>query len=165
MSTAELLARLRDVHAPPPVAWWPPAIGWWWLAGGLLLALGLLALGGWLWRRRRQRRELLRALRRLHRQPPGDDSQRARELAALNTLLRRRALALAPAEEVAGLAGLAWLHFLDNTLEARTFSEGTGRILLDAPYQPRVEEGAYDREALFRLAERWLRHARRRKRR
>jgi len=165
MSTAELLARLRDVHAPPSVSWWPPASGWWWLAGGLLLALTLSTLGGWLWHRGRQRRELLRELRRLHRRPPEDDSGRARELASLNTLLRRRALALAPTEEVAGLAGLAWLHFLDNTLEARTFSEGAGRILLDAPYRPTVEAEAYDREALFRLAERWLRQARRRRRR
>ena len=165
MTAAELLDRLRDVHAPPPVGWWPPAAGWWWLAGGLLLGLCLLALGTILWRRGRTKRACLRELARLRRQAPADDGARARELAGINRLLRRRALDLAPADEVAGLTGLAWLHFLDNTLEARTFSEGPGRILLDAPYRPAVEEGEYDRQALFRLATRWLRHARRRRRR
>ncbi|MFW6349937.1 MAG: DUF4381 domain-containing protein [Thiohalospira sp.] len=165
MTAADLLERLRDVHAPPPVSWWPPAAGWWWLTGGLLLALALLALGGWLRHRGRERRRLLREFRRLYRHAPADDTARARELAALNTLLRHRALALAPAEEVAGLTGLAWLHFLDNTLEARAFSEGPGRALLDAPYRPAVAEQDYDREALFRLAGRWLRRARRRRRR
>ncbi|MGM0413230.1 MAG: DUF4381 domain-containing protein [Pseudomonadota bacterium] len=165
MTAAELLERLRDVHAPPPVGWWPPAPGWWWLAGGLLLALVLLVLAAALWRRGRARRACLRELARLRRQAPADDADRARELAMMNALLRRRALNLAPADEVAGLTGLAWLHFLDNTLEARAFSEGPGRILLDAPYRPAVGEGEYDRQALFRLAERWLRHARRRRRR
>jgi hypothetical protein len=165
MTAGEVLERLRDVHAPPSVGWWPPAPGWWWLLGGLLLTLALLALAVALWRRGRSRRACLRALRQLRQPAPADDVARARELAAMNTLLRHRALALAPADEVAGLTGLAWLHFLDNTLEARAFSEGAGRILLDAPYRPAVGEGEYDRQALFRLVERWLRHARRRPRR
>ena len=64
----ELLARLRDLHAPPEPPWWPPAPGWW-LA--LLLALVLTALAVRVlrprWRRWRLRRRLLAALQAIAR--------------------------------------------------------------------------------------------------
>ncbi len=161
MTRDEMIASLHGMETPEPVGLWPLAPGWWALLLGLLgLAVGLAVAGAWLYRRRHRRRAL-RALRELERRPPTSDAERARELAALNGLLREVALTLAPARAVAGRSGLAWLHFLDNTLEDGAFSRGPGRCLADGPYRPAVAAEEVDREALFGLARRWLRRARR----
>ena len=160
MTIEELREGLHPLHLPDPVGLWPIAPGWWWLAAAIAVALLLLATAAWLWHRGRHRRRALRRLRALHHRVPQSDQARARELAALNTVLREHAATLAPTEVVAGRSGLAWLHFLDNTLEPRTFTQGPGHCLLDGPYRAEVAADAVEREALFALARRWVRHAR-----
>jgi hypothetical protein len=138
---------LHDIHLPAPVGWWPPAPGWW-----LLTGIFLLLTGGslWLWRRyrrRRYRRLALRELELLEQLPSA-------ELAAgLSRLLRRAALCHFTRGECAGLAGEAWLNFLDRPFADRPFSEGVGRCLLEAPYRPGTET---DDQALLELGRRWL---------
>ena len=52
------------------------------------------------------------------------------------------------------LQGEDWLRFLDGDDPARPFSEGAGRILLNAPYRRRVD--AQDAAALRELVQRSL---------
>ena len=123
---------LRDIHLPPEPSWWPPALGWWLLAILAIAALWLLA------------RTLLRMLRRWRRRVAVDalfdaeiaragDDARAR-IAAVSQLLRRACRAAQP--PAAALHGEAWLQFLDGDDPERLFSQGPGRVLLDAQFRP-----------------------------
>jgi hypothetical protein len=53
----------------------------------------------------------------------------------LSELLRRSMLAYAPRGQVAGLTGDRWLEWLDQGLEGRPFTEGSGRNIEVLPYQ------------------------------
>ena len=146
MKQAAPLDALRPLHTPPPIPWWPPAPGWWLLAGLLLATLlGLL----W-WRRRTHlQRAALRELDALVQSGEATESQ----LAALNRLLKRYALACWPHSEVASLSGEAWLAFLDAHGGGTGFSEGPGRALLIGPYSPDAKLSP----ELISLARRWIR--------
>ncbi|HUN72752.1 MAG TPA: DUF4381 domain-containing protein [Steroidobacteraceae bacterium] len=105
--TPSWLSQLAPAHAPPPPGWWPPAPGWWLLA---VLLLAALAVGVWWWRDpyRRSRRAALRELRAIR----ADDSDVAASARAIESLLRRFALAVFGAARVARLTGDAWLAFV-----------------------------------------------------
>lgn len=124
---------LRDIHLPDPVGWWPPAPGWWLLA---ILVPTLTAGLVWLIRYRWRLTPIKLALRELD-ILQGDTGLGADEkLRRLSSLLRQTALTLYPRHSVAGLAGEAWLRWLDETLSEPRFSQGPGRILAEAPYRP-----------------------------
>jgi len=138
---------LHDIHLPVPVSWWPPALGWWFLLGLLLLLLALAVLFRRQRRRSHNRRLALRELDQMAQLPPG-------ELAAsLSQLLRRSALCHFPRQDCAGLVGNAWLEFLDRPFKDQPFSQGIGRSLLDAPYNPNA---AIESQELLNLCRRWL---------
>ena len=150
------LADLRDIHLPDPVSWWPPAPGWWLVAA---LALVLAAAGVWwarrAWARRRRWRRVSAALDAMlaDYRRTGDGAALA---AGISVLLKRVALAGWPRQEVAGLAGPAWLAFLDRTGGGGGFAGGAGRVLADAAYGA---PAPVDGEALAALARRWIRDA------
>lgn len=136
MSTGSSL-QLRDIHLPAEPGWWPPAPGWWALAA-VLLVLGWLAFRAL--RRsltlRDRRRQLMRALdAQLASTPP--EAEPLLLLAGMSELLRRACREYA--RPALGLAGEAWLVFLDGDDPGKPFSEGAGRILLDGPYRRSVE--------------------------
>ncbi len=147
---------LRDIHLPEAISWWPPAPGWW-----LLLAIMLTgALLVWWWRAHqaavRVRVVALNEWQRLlvEFQQQQDASRLVREL---SILLRRVCLSYYPRTTVAGLTGEAWLRYLDSALplpQTNPFSEGVGRLLLDAPYQQQTKG---DVLALHALCGEWLR--------
>jgi hypothetical protein len=127
------LSQLAPAHAPPAPGFWPPAPGWW------ALALVALALAGWYWwaPARRLRRRALRELRALRaaRAPAAepaslDDAALAR---ALESLLRRYALALFGSARVARLCGEAWLLFGARHGGA-ALAGGTGQSMLRAAF-------------------------------
>ena len=140
---------LRDIHLPAPVGWWPPAPGWWILLFGIPLLAILLA---WLWRflRRKTPKKLALAELEAIAKDGGDAGEKVRQIAIL---LRRTALSIYPREEVAGLVGEEWLTFLDTPLKHKGFSEGAGRLLIEAPYR-RQAHG--DLDALFALCREWI---------
>ena len=140
------LDALRPLHAPPPIPWWPPAPGWWLLAG-----LVLVTLLGLLWWRRRThlQRAALHELDALVQSGVPAEMQ----LAALNRLLKRYALACWPHSAVASLSGGAWLAFLDAHGGVTGFSEGPGQALLNGPYSTNAELSP----KLLSLARRWIR--------
>jgi hypothetical protein len=146
--------QLRDIHMPADPSWWPPAPGWWIV---FAIVLGLLT---WLVirlkrraSRRRWQRGILEELTRI------SESQLARAdssrlLAELSQLLRRASRLVDPGAP--SLRGEAWLKFLDSSIGGEEFVKGSGRILLEGPYQ---RETSVDAEALIDLVRRWLRHA------
>jgi len=140
----DLLARLRDAHAPPDPSWWPPAPGWW-LAGLAAAALAVIAVRyapGW-WRRLRLRWRLLGALKA------------SASAAEVSQLLRRAALERFPGRGVAGLHGADWIAFLDGCDRVRGRFAALGDALTEAPYRA---GGAPDEAARLRAAARgWLR--------
>ena len=157
-SQADPLSALRDIHLPPDPAAWPPAPGWWVLA---ILALALLV---WISvRARRRYRESLprraalatvEGLRSRH----AKGSSEATIVAELSTVLRRAALYRFPRGEVAGLAGDAWLEFLDETGGESGgdagFVNGPGNVLVSLPYGA---PSRCDDPALLGLCEGWIR--------
>ena len=139
---------LRDIHLPAPIGWWPPAPGWYAVLAAVVL---LAALSWWAWRRWRRltvKKLMVRQLDAL----AGSAVSQTEKLRQLALLLRRASLSAYPREEVAGLTGVAWLKFLDRQLGDRRFSEGAGRLLLDAPYR---REPEVDLDALLTLCREW----------
>ena len=144
---------LRDIHLPPAISAWPPAPGWWVLAAlvvGVPLTLWLLHA----WRRRqRLRREALRDFATM-----AASATSPRALAAgLDLLLRRIALGLEPRQPPA--AGEAWLGQIRRIAPTLQLDEEIRRVLLEAPYDPRVE---FDLARTRRLVEQTLRRLPRR---
>jgi hypothetical protein len=128
---------LRDLHLPEITGWWPLAPGWWFLIALLVAGLGYLLYQSYAnWRRNAARRIALRELARIqHEYKDGvDEISLAIEL---SELLRRTMLAYAPRNEVAGLTGGSWLRWLDQGLDDRPFSEGSGQNVESLPYRSR----------------------------
>jgi len=147
---------LKDIHLPDPVSWWPLAPGWWGLVILILLLVGLFFIGRTLYRRGQLRREAHKALQDI--QTQYKTHQDDRQLAAdLSTLLRRVTLSYSSRDDVASLTDDAWLYFLDRGV-AKTkfkdaFSNGAGRVLIDAPYKPTVN---IDSAALLKTCAVWI---------
>ena len=141
---------LRDIHLPDAISWWPPAIGWW-----LVLLLLVLVIGGAYtlfkkWRQDSAVKGASKLLANIKQQADGDKLQTIR---ALSVCLRRLQISDEQRAEVASLHGQAWLQYLDGFVEGKPFSEGIGRCLADAPYQPALTVDV-DIEALINLCER-----------
>lgn len=128
---------LRDIHDLDAVPWLPLAPGWWWIIGIVVLVSVLAGIRyfirysglmpGWRGDARRQLRDLKRALRK------GDP----RDVAGrLSILLRRIAIARSGRDQTAGLAGEAWLAWLEQD-DRNGFKWSKGAVvLLQAPYMP-----------------------------
>jgi len=147
---------LRDIALADSVSGWPPALGWWLL----LVLMLLLAGGGWWAYRRYQRLALKRAVLAefaLLEARFKSEAELQPLLAELSIFLRRVCLNL-PAyrqSECAGLQGEAWLKFLDRALESNEFENGVRRLLLQAPYAPRLVNHL-ELDELLPLLRRWL---------
>ncbi|NKB38227.1 MAG: DUF4381 family protein [Gammaproteobacteria bacterium] len=146
---------LKDIHLPEPISWWPPAPGWWILLG--LVILG--TLGTFYWRRRR-RLLFLSAVSMSKRELAAlQESYRSHEdagqfVSELSILLRRLSISAFPREETAGLTGDAWLRFLDSIMTEKLFSEGSGRILIEAPYRANID--LEEVQPLVDACEKWI---------
>ena len=148
---AQALNDLRDIHEPAQVGLWPPAAGWWLLM--FVLVLAVVGAAAYLRRRRpRRRREALGQLRQLKTDYRRDQNV-TMLVSGLSMLVRRITLSLYARPRVAGLAGEAWLEFLDETGQTTAFTSGVGRVLITAPYKPRE---TVDPEALVSVVESWI---------
>lgn len=162
--SAPSLAGLADIVLPEPVAWWPSTPAWYALFALLLLTLAILVWRrGRAWARNAYRREAARRLAFLHAQAARGGIAREAALRELPVLMREVALTAFPRERVTGLAGEAWLSFLDGALPddgaGGGFVSGPGRRLADAAYVSPSALGALDAsevEGLFALAGRWV---------
>jgi hypothetical protein len=150
---------LNDIHAAPPPEFWPPAPGWWMLA---IILLSVLAFIYWYllitWRQRRKQVLILNELDHL-------SSTSTEELATqVSNLLRRVSLMCFPRQEVASLNGKAWLKFLDRTGGDGNFTDGVGNVLATAPYALVDSTAEIDKDALKKLARKWIKQNLRQKR-
>lgn len=143
---------LRDIHIPEAISWWPPAVGWWLILVLVPLLLGILY---WLYQRLTRKtalktaRKLLKALKN---DPSLDDLAK---IAQLSALLRRVAISTDTRSQVAGLTGQHWLRYLDGSVKGTPFSEGPGRVFLDAHYQKSAPSEPAIQD-VFQLCEDWL---------
>lgn len=149
---------LRDIHDLDAIPWWPLATGWWWVIGVIALVLLVAAIRyllrysgimpGWRGDAHRQLRDLKRALRK------GEP----REVAGrLSILLRRIAIARSGRDQAAGLAGDAWLTWLEQD-DRNGFKWSNGaEVLLEAPYMPpELEVKRKEVARLITAAMRWV---------
>jgi hypothetical protein len=149
--TPSWLSQLAPAHAPPPPGWWPPAPGWWLLAALPLAAIALAIL--W-WRDpyRRSRRAALRELRAIR----AADADIAASARAIESLLRRFAIAVFGRPRVARLTGDAWLQFVASQGGAPLAGEA-GRSLLASAFGGGASN---DRDCWIAGADAFVRHAR-----
>jgi len=150
--TPDWLSQLAPAHAPPPPGWWPPAPGWWVLAV-LLLAAAAAAIVWWRDPYRRSRRAALRELRVIRAEEP-DLVASAR---AIESLLRRFAIAVFGTARVARLTGDAWLAFVA-AQGGSLLSGEAGRSLLATAFGG---GSSGDRECWIAGADEFVRRARR----
>jgi hypothetical protein len=152
---SDWLAQLAPEHAPAIPPWWPPAPGWWLLAA-LTLLLIAAAVWWWRWPPRRLRRVALRELRRIR----ARDADPAATARALQNLLRRYALAVFGADQVARLSGTEWLCFVA-AHGADGLAGPLGEALLAASFGGRspAREPDADRAAWCAATERFVRTA------
>jgi Ca-activated chloride channel family protein len=149
------VAGLIDIPLPHAVSLWPQtftarvAIAM--LLAGLIAAVWIFAA-----RRRanRYRREALGELGRIE-HALEDDQAPDQIVADLAVLVRRTALAAFPREQVAALAGPAWLAFLDRTGDGVEFSRGAGRMLATSPYA-RSRPDAAELRSLVDVVRHWI---------
>lgn len=149
------VAGLIDIPLPPAVSLWPQT----WAARGVIVvvAVALIAGAWWLvrrWWENRYRRAALTELSRL--EQVFNTSQATDGVAGkLALLVRRTALAAFPREQVAALAGPAWLSFLDGSYGGTEFTQGAGRLLETEAYGP-AREDASRLGPLIDLVRRWI---------
>jgi hypothetical protein len=152
------LDNLFDIVTPPAVPWWPPAPGWF-VVGGAAVVL-VIRLAWWAWKRWRAaayRRAALAEWQRLKTRA-ADPEERGAALRQLPELIKRTALAAFPRDEVASLSGTAWLQFLDRTGRTDAFTRGTGQLLSELAYDPRLSTQLDSAavEELFGVVRRWI---------
>ena len=153
--TTQLLAQLRDVHAPKTLSWWPLSSGW--------LALAILGLAAlvWVWyihrayRKKVVRRNSILQHLNLLKYNLALEEQYPLIYQDLSTLLRRIALMTHERADVAHLTGDDWLNFLDAQCQTQLFSHDIGRLLLSAPYFPSNQTVA-NPEPLLKVTEEWI---------
>lgn len=153
MNQTDPLSELKPIHLPDAIGWWPPAIGWWIVTLGIMLIV-TVALW-WLYKRHKSLAYKREAMLEFHTiqgafQSHGDKS---RLLADLSTLLKRACISRYGREQTAGLAGEAWLKFLDQSGSTNEFSQGCGRALLAQRY---VKDPSFTPQELIELVKKWL---------
>jgi uncharacterized protein DUF4381 len=145
---------LRDIHLPDTVLWWPPAPGWWIL---LLLIVSISIAIFFLIRHRRNHRisAMYLAKQELERIQNNFNNNQNKSILIkeVSELIRRVSISLFKRNESASLTGQDWLLFLDELNGDKSFSDGIGRVLIEAPYQSKPD---YDETELLDLTSSWI---------
>lgn len=137
----ELLDLLEGVPVPESVSMMPQTPGW--IVLGVLLAVVSVVVYRRIRNHRRAEAYRKAALAEL--------GQTADDPARIADLLRRTALAAFPREQVAGLFGLDWLTFLDQSFPGTGFASGPGQVLTTAAYRDTAPS-----PDLGKLAQDWI---------
>ncbi len=148
---SDWISQLAPERAPAPPPWWPPAIGWWLVAALILMLLGATIAWVKFSRRGPRRRVQAAALAELARIRSLDEASQPR---ALQRLMRRYALTVFGAQDVAPLSGEAWLRFIE-THGGEAFAGTSGRQFLAAAYGKDAAQPEW-----VRAAEAFIRRAR-----
>jgi hypothetical protein len=152
--SADWRAQLAPALAPAAPGWWPPAPGWWTLAVLGVVGLGYL-IRAWRHPTRIRRRAALRELRAI-RAAVTDPLLAAR---ALESLLRRFAIAQFGRDRMAALTGARWLGFVAEVSGGRLAPREATR-LLESAFGDRVpDDGPATRAHWIGAAEAFIRRA------
>jgi hypothetical protein len=144
---------LKDIHLPDPISWWPLAIGWW-IVLALSIFVGVIAF--LLIKKMRKptlKKEATAKLKKIEEEFIGHENA-AICLKELSAFIRRVVISKHHSAGVAGLTGIAWLEFLDRSLDQPEFSQGIGKLLLSGPYQP--QSNKEDVSHLIQLCHKWV---------
>jgi hypothetical protein len=146
---------LRDIHLPDGVAIWPLAYGWWILIAVILIAAIVSFI---IYKKNKLAKISAITLARAEFARITDEYQHSNETLKLvkeiSVLLRRLSISLFPRSEVAGLTGNEWLAYLDQHVNGSPFTEGDGRILMDAPYRKQLDTADVDK--LIKQCQNWI---------
>ena len=148
---------LHDIHLPEPVSWWPLAPGWWILLLLIIVTVSLITL--FIQRRRNHRSSAIYLARLELKRIKNEfdlDQDKSILVKELSELIRRLSISIFKRDEAASLTGQAWLEYLDQFTENKSFSRGVGRIFIEAPYQARPD---YDSTELLLLISSWIESA------
>ena len=145
---------LRDIHLPDSALWWPPAPGWW----ILLFLIIVIAVSIYFFLRQRKKKRLsalYMAKQELERIEKSFSSEKDKSklIKQLSELIRRVSISVFHRNESASLTGKEWLLFLDDLMGDDSFSNGIGKVLIEAPYQAAP---TYDEQALLQLISNWM---------
>jgi len=152
MPQSTLINQLRDLHFPEPPSIWPLAYGW-----NMTMLLITIVLGYILykivkkWIRFRAKRIAIKKIDIL--KSNASTESNVIQIATLSILLRRVGLAYFNREKIAGLTGINWLEFLDETGDTDEFTKGVGKLLITAPYQKHVN---HDLSELMDIVKHWV---------
>ncbi|MGK0298420.1 MAG: hypothetical protein ACI9XC_002042 [Gammaproteobacteria bacterium] len=146
---------LRDIHLPDGLSLWPLAYGWWILIAVIIMTAIIAII---LYRRNQKARISAITLARKEFARITDEYQKNNETLKLvkeiSILLRRLSISLFPRTEVASLTGEEWLAYLDRYVPGAPFTEGQGRMLVDAPYRQNVD--TEELETLIHQCHNWI---------
>lgn len=145
---------LRDIHLPGSTLWWPPAPGWW----VLLFLIIVITVSVCFFLRQRKKKKLSAlylAKQELERIENTffSEKDKTKLIKELSELIRRVSISVFHRNESAALTGKEWLLFLDDLMGDDSFSNGIGKILIEAPYQATP---IYDEQALLQLISNWI---------
>ena len=147
------LQQLRDIHLPHAISMWPTAPGWiivYVILSGLTVYLLYI-----LYQRKQRQITVKFALLKLEslRKLISDNPENINIAAEVSILIRRTALHYFHRDEIAGLSGNDWLNFLNDSGRTTQFTEESGRLLIDVPYQ---KNNAIDLMPLILVSQKWL---------
>ena len=146
---------LRDIHLPDGVAFWPLAYGWWILIAVIIMTAIIAFI---VYKRNQKARISAITLARVEFARITSEYQKSNETLMLvkeiSILLRRLSISLFPRTEVASLTGEEWLVYLDRYVDGAPFTEGQGRMLVDAPYRQNVDTEELD--TLIQQCHNWI---------
>ncbi|MGY8813907.1 MAG: DUF4381 domain-containing protein [Gammaproteobacteria bacterium] len=146
---------LRDIHLPDGLSFWPLAYGWWILIAVIVITAIIAFI---LYRRNQRARISAITLAREEFTRITSEYQKSNETLKLvkeiSILLRRLSISLFPRTEVASLTGEEWLAYLDRYVSGAPFTEGQGRMLVDAPYRQNVDSEELD--TLIHQCHNWI---------
>ena len=156
------LPELRDIHLPGEPSMWPLAIGWW-ITLVLLIVIFILVFLAFLKIQQHKKfkkysDEVLQQFSTLEADLKENPSNQT--IAKINTHLRQVAINTYQRESIAGLTGVDWLRFLDESGNTSHFTQGDGKILIEAPYQSESQTQSMldlsNQNAFLSLIESWI---------
>lgn len=135
-----LLEQLHDIEGIDLISFWPLAIGWWILIIAALALIGGAGCALWYWVafRRSWKHDTLTKLAGLENHLNGETARDI--LIDLSEYLRRIALRRFSRAECAGLMGDEWLQWLSHRDPKKFDWKNKGKLLIDAPYAPRIDQ-------------------------
>ena len=141
---------LRDIHLPEAIGWWPLAPGWW-----ILLVVFITGIIGLVFLWRKLTGKTVKKIARLELASLRNNMKLTtlEKVQALSVLLRRVCISSFPRNQAASLTGAAWLKFLDSHSKGQNFTQGAGKILVEAPYTRNIN---VDIECIFELCHDWI---------